>query len=106
VKRGEVYWADLPFGHGRRPIIVVTRDAVIPVRSRVTVAPVTRTIRGIRAEVPVGSDEGLPADSAVNVDELLTVAIKAIDPDPVGALGPVKIRELEAAIHYAFDLRH
>lgn len=104
MKRGEVYWADVPSGYGRRPVVILTRDAAIPVRTRVTVAPVTRTSRRIRAEISVGPPEGLPRDSVVNVDELVTVAARRIDPDPIGVLGPAKLRQLESAIHYALDL--
>ena len=105
MNRGAVHWADLPEG-GRRPVVILTRSPGIPVRSRVTVAPVTRTVRGIAAEVPVGRPEGLPRDSVVNVDELLTLDQRRVDPAPSGMLGPVKLRELEVAIHYALDLRH
>jgi len=36
----------------------------------------------------------------------VTVEKRDVDPDPIGTLGPVKLRELEAAIHFALDLRH
>lgn len=105
MKRGEVHWAHLPEGFGRRPVVILSRDAVLPVRDRVTVAPISRTIREIRSEVPVGRPEGLGFDSVVNTDEILTIPKRRLDPEPIGSLGPVKIRELEAAIHYALDLR-
>jgi mRNA-degrading endonuclease toxin of MazEF toxin-antitoxin module len=62
-------------------------------------------MRTILSEVPVGAREGLPRDSVVNTDEILTIPKRRLDPEPIGALGPVKIRELEAALHYALDLR-
>jgi mRNA interferase MazF len=105
VRRGEVHWADLAEGFGRRPVVVLSRDAVLPVRNRVTIAPITRTVREIRSEVPVGTPEGLSRDSVVNADEVLTISIGMIDLQAIGSLGPVKLRELEAAIHYALDLR-
>jgi len=105
VRRGEVRWAVLPEGFGRRPVVILSRDAVLPVRGRVTVAPISRTIREIRSEVPVGDREGLQHDSVVNTDEILTVPKRLLDADAVGSLGPVKLRELDAAIHYALDLR-
>ena len=66
-------WADLGGQAGRRPVCVLTRDAAIEVLSAVTCAPVTRTIRGIRSEVEVGSGEGLPATSVISCDNLITV---------------------------------
>lgn len=106
MKRGAIHWADLPEGHGRRPTVILTRDTVIPARTRVTVAPITRTVRALRSEVPLGPAEGLPHDSVANVDEIVTVEMQDVDPYPIGTLGPVKLRELEAAIHFALDLRH
>jgi mRNA interferase MazF len=105
VRRGEVHWADLPEGFGRRPVVILSRDAVIPVRTRITIAPITRTVHEIRSEVSVGGLEGLTRDSVVNTDEILTVLKRRLDPETIGSLGPVKLRELESAIHYALDLR-
>ena len=78
---------------------------VIPVRTRVTVAPISRTVRELRSEVAIGVGEGLAHDSVVNTDEILTVRKERLDPEAIGSLGPVKLRELETAIHYALDLR-
>jgi mRNA interferase MazF len=105
MNRGGLHWAHLPEGFGRRPVVILSRDVVLPVRDRVTVAPVSRTIREIRSEVPVGEREGLPRDSVINTDEILTIPKRRLDPDPIGTLGPVKLRELDTAIHYALDLR-
>lgn len=58
---GSVWQADLGGGNGRRPVIAVTRDVAIPYLTNVTVVPVTSTVRGIPTEVPLGTEEGLPA---------------------------------------------
>ena len=47
VRRGDIHLADLPPPLGSRPVLLVTRTAAITVRTAVTVAPVTRTIRDI-----------------------------------------------------------
>ncbi len=60
MRRGEVWWANLPEPHGKRPVVLVTRDGAYAIRDYVTVAPVTSRVRGIRAEVPLGVEEGLP----------------------------------------------
>ncbi len=106
MRRGEVYWADLPLGYGRRPVVVLTRSAVADVRTRVTVAPVTRRARKIRSEVPVGRAEGLGRASVVNVDNILTVPKELIGPDRIGQLGEEARRRLDAAIRWALDVRH
>jgi mRNA interferase MazF len=57
--RGEVWWGEATDEKGR-PYLVLTRDEAIPVLRAILVAPVTRTVRGIPTEVPLGSEEGLP----------------------------------------------
>ena len=39
LAQAEVRWANLPAPAGRRPVLVLTRTAVLPHRSSVTVAP-------------------------------------------------------------------
>jgi mRNA interferase MazF len=106
VKRGDVVWADLGPPVGRRPVCVVTRDAAIPVLAAVTCAPITRTVRGIRSEVPVGRAEGLRARSVISCDNLLTVPLELLDPSPVGRLGVTARQQLDRALRYALDIRY
>jgi mRNA interferase MazF len=72
MTRGEVWWGDVP-GVGRRPCLVLTRDAAIPVLRTVVVAMLTRTIRGIPTEVVLETADGVPERSAVSLDNLQTV---------------------------------
>jgi mRNA interferase MazF len=66
VRRGEVWWANLPSPAGRRPVLLLSRNAAYAVRSLVTIAPITRTVRGIPAEVPLRPADGLPQPCVVN----------------------------------------
>ena len=79
VARGDIVWADLGPPAGRRPVCVLTRDAAIAVLTAVTCAPITRTIRGIRSEVEVGSAEGLPEPSVITCDNLITIPLASLD---------------------------
>ena len=106
VARGDVVWAELGPPAGRRPVCVLTRDAAGEVLAAVTCAPITRTIRGIRSEVAVGGEEGLPEPSAVSCDNLLAVPKRDLDSDPVGSLGFEKRAELDRALRYALDIRY
>ena len=106
VARGDVFWADLGPPAGRRPVCVLTRDAAIAVLSTVTCAPITRTIRGIRSEVQVGPDEGLPEASAISCDNLVTVPQSGLDPAATGHLDEVKRAELDRALRYALDIQY
>jgi mRNA interferase MazF len=103
VNRGEIYWADLgPLG--RRPALVVTRRAAISVRARVTEAPLTRTIRGLASEVPLGREEGLRSKSVASCDKLLTVDKAVLDSTRLGRLAPVKTASLDAALRFALGI--
>lgn len=106
VKRGDVYWADLGEPAGRRPVCVVTRDAAIEVLTSVTCAPITRTIRGIRSEVVVGPDEGLPEASVVTCDNLVTLPKSILDRERVGQLNLERTAALDQALRYALDIRY
>lgn len=106
VARGEVYWADLGPPAERRPVCVLTRDAAIEVLRTVTCTPITRTIRGIRSEVEVGPDQGLPETSVISCDNVLTIPQADLDPEAVGRLDQIKRAELDRALRYALDIRY
>lgn len=69
VTRGGIYYLEHP-EWGRRPVLVLTRDTAIPVLKRVTIASITRTIRGIPSEVVLDEDDGMPTRCAVSLDNL------------------------------------
>ena len=105
MRRGEVWWADLPAPIGTRPVVLLTRDAAYTYRTQVTVAPVTRTGRGIPAEVSLGRPEGLPRDSVVSLDNITTIP-KDLLRQRIAALTPTKLSEIDEAIHFALDLSY
>ncbi len=86
-----------------RPVLVLTRELVRPHLSRVTVAPITSTVRGLSTEVPVGRANGLAHDSVVSCDNILTIPVTALGRQ-VGLLLESQEAALTAAIHAAFDL--
>jgi mRNA interferase MazF len=106
VKRGEIYWADLGPPAGRRPVVVLSRNAAIPVLSGVVVAPISRTIRDIASEIRLGSEQGLPEECAASCDSLLTVPKDRLERSPVGVLGPDKIIELDRALRFAVEINY
>jgi mRNA interferase MazF len=73
VARGEAWWAALPSAEGPHPVLILTRDRVIPVRKRVTVAPISSTHRGIPVEVTLGEEDGMPHECWVNLDDIVTI---------------------------------
>jgi mRNA interferase MazF len=98
-RRGEIRWGELP-DLGRRPFLVMTRDAAIPVLKSVLAAPITRTVRMIPSEVRLGTEDGMPADCAASFDNLRVVP-KAYLVRRECVLGPVRIAEACAALRVA-----
>lgn len=83
---------------------VLTRDPVIGTLTRVTVAPITSTIRAIRSEVSVGAAEGLEVECVINCDNVVTVPKTAIHKEPIGVLSTSKRRQLDRALRYALAI--
>ena len=86
-----------------RPVVILTRELVRPYLDRVTVAPITSTIRGLSTEVPLGSANGLDHRCVISCDEIVTVPTSALG-RLIGHLLPAQEAALTAAIHAAFDL--
>lgn len=86
-----------------RPVLVLTRELVRPHLTRVSVAPITSTIRGLSTEVPVDGANGLDHDSVVSCDNIVTVPKSALGRH-IGFLLPEQEAQLAEAIRAAFDL--
>ena len=86
-----------------RPVLILTREPVRPHLTRVTVAPITATIRGLSSEVQVGPRNGLEKDSVVSVDNVVTIPVTALG-HQIGFLLPDQESDLAEAIRNAFDL--
>ena len=101
-RRGELWWCELP-EVGRRPVVVLSRDAAIPRLGRALVAPCTTTIRGLPSEVILepGVDPA-PRHSAVNLDSVESVSIAGLV-DRLGTLSAARMREVCAALEVAVD---
>jgi len=103
VKRGEIWWVELPLPTGRRPVLLLSRSEAYAVRELVTVAPVTTRIRRIPSEVNLGPEEDLPQRCVANLDTITTIA-KASLRERLTTLSSDKLKEVEAAIHFALGL--
>ena len=86
-----------------RPVLVLTRELVRPHLARVTVAPITSTVRGLSTEVSVGRGNGIDHPSVVNCDNVVTIPTAALGRQ-IGRLLPEQEPALTAALHAAFDL--
>jgi mRNA interferase MazF len=98
--RGEVWWCELP-GIGRRPVVVLSRDAAIPRLRRTLIGPCTTTIRGIPSEVVLEpGDDPVPRTSAVNLDSVESVSLATLV-ERVGRLSDERMREICKALEIA-----
>lgn len=68
--RGEVRWYTFRLPDKRRPVLVLTRDEVIDRLNEIIVVPITRAIRGLKTEVVLTEEDGMPAACAVNFDHV------------------------------------
>src|SRR5215831_5057060 len=104
MKRAEVWWADLPQPVGSRPVVVLTRDAVLHSIGSIVVTLVTRTVRDLPTEVVLGRQQGLPVPCVANLDNILTVPRERLK-QLLGACDASKIEELNQAIKVALDVK-
>lgn len=72
MNRGEIWWAESP-DRKRRPYLVLTRQAAIPVLHSVLAVPATRTMRGIPTEVVLDTEDGMPQHCCLSFDNMVTM---------------------------------
>lgn len=99
MTRGEIWWGEHPEA-GRRPYLVLTREAAIPVLERVLVVPATQTIRDIPTEVVLTEEDGVPDRCALTFDNVLTMP-KALLTERICRLGVERLRQVCRALRVA-----
>jgi mRNA interferase MazF len=103
MRRGDVWWADLPFPAGRRPVVLLSRNEAYAVRELVTVAPVTTRIRAIPTEVELGAADGLPKRCVANLDTITTIPRHTLK-ERISTLDPGKVAAVDRALKFALGL--
>ena len=103
MRRGEVWWARLDLPAGRRPVVLLSRDAAYAIRASVTIAEVSTVVRGIPSEVALGKRDGLPRPCVINTDNLVTIP-KVLLEAPISSLGAAKLAQLDAALRFSLGL--
>jgi mRNA interferase MazF len=97
-----VWWCELP-DIGRRPVVVLSRDAAIPRLRRSLVAPCTTTIRGLPSEVVLEpGDDPIPRRCGINLDSVESVSV-AVLVERLGRLSDGRMDEVCAALEVAVD---
>jgi mRNA interferase MazF len=103
VRRGEIWWADLPEPAGRRPVLLLSRNDAYDVRALVTIGPITTRIRGIPVEVELGRTDGLPRTCVVNLDTISTIPKSSLH-DRLTTLSVERMAEVEDALRFALGM--
>jgi mRNA interferase MazF len=95
-----LWWCEPP-EIGRRPVVVLSRDAAIPRLRQALIAPCTTTVRGLPSEVVLEpGDDPVPTRSAVNLDSVESVSIGLLV-DRLGRLSDGRMRQICAALAVA-----
>ena len=75
-----------------RPALVLTREAARAAMTKVTVAPITTTIKGLVQRGQVGPDNGLDQDCVVALDNVITVPVEPAGPQRRVSQRPTGVR--------------
>ena len=100
LERGEIRLYAFPAPDKPRPVLVLTRNSAIGYLSRITVAPITSTIRGVPSEVVVGPDDGLKQPCAISLHNVVTVSKRNVG-RRLAQLGENRMHEVCRALGFA-----
>jgi mRNA interferase MazF len=103
IQQGSIVWAQLAPPFGRRPVLILTRDAAVGKLNALTIAPITRTIRNIPSELVLEPADGLPTVCAASMDNIFTIpraALAAV----ITNLPKTRMLQIFTAIRAAFDM--
>jgi mRNA interferase MazF len=100
LRRGEIRLYRFPPPDKERPVLILTRDSAIGYLARVTVAPITSTVRGVPSEVALGDEDGMRQPCAVNLHNIVTVSKKHLG-RRLAQLGRERMREVCRAIAFS-----
>jgi mRNA interferase MazF len=100
IRRGDVWWAEPPYG--RHPVVVLTRDAAIPLLRDLLVMPVNSRARGIPTEVPLDEADGMPKPCVATADNTGQLS-GALLVEHITSLSPERMSSICRAVSLAID---
>lgn len=101
MRRGEIWWYEHP-DQGRRPHLILTRTAAIPVLRQLITVPATTTVRGIPTEVSLGLGDGMPRECVLTLDNV-TLARRDLLVERITELDASKLKSVCDALSAAID---
>jgi mRNA interferase MazF len=103
MRRTEIWWARLELPAGRRPVVLVSRQAAYAIRLSITVAEITTVVRGIPSEITLGARDGMPRPCVINTDNLVTIPRSLLE-TRIAALSATKTAQLDEALRFSLGL--
>lgn len=103
MERGQIRWVAFKPPDKKRPVLILTRQTLLPHLSEIVVAPLTRTLRSVPSHVRIGHDDGVPEWSDIKCDNLLSVQRTRLGA-LVCTLSDARMEEVDAAIRYALGM--
>ena len=101
IARGEVWWSEDP-ALGRRPVLVLSREAALGVLARPLVVPLTTRMRGIPTEVGLDESDGVPQPCVAALDNVQPLA-RSLLVDRVAQLSADRMHEVCGALAIAVE---
>ncbi|WP_128774197.1 type II toxin-antitoxin system PemK/MazF family toxin [Actinomyces oricola] len=86
-----------------RPVLILTRDRARGAMTKVTVAPITTTAKGLSSELPLGRRNGLDHGCVAAMDNITTIPSRCLR-QTIGFLTADQEPALARALILAFDL--
>lgn len=101
---GEVWWCDTSTA-GRRPCVVLTREAAIPRLRKILVATATTTVRGLVSEVELDPErDPVPTACVLSLDTPEVLPLAAFQ-ERIGSLSLARMQEVCQALAASVDCR-
>lgn len=103
MQRGEIRWYTFKPPDKKRPVLILTRNAIIDYLGEITIAPITTTVREIPSEVFLNRNDGMSRECAINFDHIQTVQKGKIG-TLISTLSTRRLSEVKHAIDFALEL--
>ena len=100
VRRGDIRMFRFRAPDKERPVVVLTRDDIIPFLNAVMVAPVTTSIRDVATQVALDESHGLRAPSTAKLESVMTVPRSGLG-RWIGRLGQKEMSDICEALQIA-----
>ena len=100
LERGDVRLYRFSASKKQGPVLVLTRPSAIRYLSRVTVAPISSTVRDVPSEVVLNVEDGMKKPCAVNLHNVVTVGQQGLG-RRVTQLSKGKMRQVCVALAFA-----